>query len=120
MAVETIGQFNNMLNKFDSKSWIKSAELGQPMSSSNIKTLNELRPGEDRKTFGEMLAGAIGDVNDLQLKANEAIQKLATGKSKDIAETMLAVEQAEIAFKTMNQIRQKVVDAYKEIMRMQV
>ena len=48
------------------------------------------------------------------------MSKLASGKSKNIHETMLAVENAEIAFKTMNQIRMKVIDAYKEIMRMQM
>ena len=46
-------------------------------------------------------------------KANKAIQNLAAGKTKNIHETMLAVENAEIAFKTMNQIRMKVIEAYK-------
>jgi flagellar hook-basal body complex protein FliE len=49
-----------------------------------------------------------------------AVQKLASGESKNLHETLLAVERAEIAFKTMNQIRGKVIDAYKEIMKMQV
>ncbi|MBF0208260.1 MAG: flagellar hook-basal body complex protein FliE, partial [Oligoflexia bacterium] len=51
---------------------------------------------------------------------NMAIEKLATGDSDNLHETMLMVEQAEIAFKTMNQIRQKVIDAYKEIIRIQI
>ena len=59
-------------------------------------------------------------MNGLQKEANVAIEKLATGESKDIASTMLAVEKAEIAFKAMNQIRMKVIDAYQEIMRMQI
>ncbi len=45
---------------------------------------------------------------------------LASGQTKNISETMLAVENAEIAFKTMNQVRMKVIEAYKEIMRMQM
>ena len=56
----------------------------------------------------------------MQKDADIAVQKLVTGENKNIHETLLAVEQAEIAFKTMNQIRTKVIDAYKEIMRMQV
>jgi flagellar hook-basal body complex protein FliE len=59
-------------------------------------------------------------VNSLQNKANESIQRLVTGENKNIHETMLTVEKAEIAFKTMNQIRQKVLDAYREVMKMQV
>jgi flagellar hook-basal body complex protein FliE len=56
----------------------------------------------------------------MQVEANKAIQKLASGQTKNISETMLAVENAEIAFKTMNQVRMKVIEAYKEIMRMQM
>jgi flagellar hook-basal body complex protein FliE len=60
------------------------------------------------------------EVNSMQVEANKAIQNLAAGKTKNIHETMLAVENAEIAFKTMNQIRMKVIEAYKEVMRMQM
>ena len=51
----------------------------------------------------------------MQTEANTAIKRLASGESKNIHETMLAVEKADIAFKTMNQIRGKIIDAYKEI-----
>jgi flagellar hook-basal body complex protein FliE len=67
-----------------------------------------------------MLNESMSEVNQLQKDANTAIEKLATGKNKDISETMLMVEKADIAFKAMNQIRTKVIEAYKEIMRMQV
>jgi flagellar hook-basal body complex protein FliE len=48
------------------------------------------------------------------------MQKIASGESKNLHETLLAVERAEIAFKTMNQVRSKVLEAYKEIMRTQI
>ena len=48
------------------------------------------------------------------------MEKLASGKSQNLHETLLTVEKAEIAFKTMNQVRSKVIDAYKEIMKMQI
>ena len=48
------------------------------------------------------------------------MQKLASGESKNLHETLLAVEKADIAFRQMNQIRMKVIDAYKEIMKMQM
>ncbi|MBP5295873.1 MAG: flagellar hook-basal body complex protein FliE, partial [Bacteriovoracaceae bacterium] len=72
------------------------------------------------KSFGQLLADAVANVNGLQEEANKAIQKLASGKSKNIEETMMAVEKAELAFKMMNQIRLKVVEAYREVMRMQI
>jgi flagellar hook-basal body complex protein FliE len=49
-----------------------------------------------------------------------AMEKLASGESKNLHETLLTVEKADIAFRTMNQIRSKVIEAYKEVMRMQI
>ena len=72
------------------------------------------------KSFGEFLADSIGKVNDLQVQSDKAMQRIASGDSQNIHETLLAVERADIAFKQMNQIRMKVIDAYKEIMKMQV
>ena len=76
-----------------------------------IKTPKQIGMSDkgDLKTLGKDIDGLISYV-----------EVLVSGKSKNIHETMLAVEKAEIAFKTMNQIRTKVIDAYKEVMRMQV
>ena len=71
-------------------------------------------------SFSDLLIQSVTKVNTLQHQANSAVEKLVSGETKNIHETMLAVERADIAFKTMNQIRSKVVEAYKEIMRMQV
>jgi flagellar hook-basal body complex protein FliE len=115
MSIQTIGGMNSILKKAGAEEWVSSTNLEgalPPVSS----------PGDAKssKSFTEFLADSISSVNDLQSQANKAIEELVTGKSKNIHETMLAVEKAEIAFKTMNQVRQKVIDAYKEIMRMQV
>ena len=85
--------------------------------NSNDLNLDDLKSA---RSFTDMLVDSMSKVNDLQTEANSAIEKLATGKTKNIHETMLAVEKADIAFKTMNQIRSKVIDAYREVMRMQV
>ncbi len=107
MAIETIAGLKNTLAGAKTDSWTRSVETG-------------LRGPTEQKTFGQFLAESVGEVNALQNDANVAIQKLASGESKSIHETLLAVEKADIAFRGMNQIRQKVLDAYKEIMRMQV
>jgi len=67
-----------------------------------------------------MLKDAIGEVNKLQQNADQAVEELATGSSKDIHNTMIALEKAEISFHLMMQIRNKIIGAYQEIMRMQV
>ncbi|TDJ03690.1 MAG: flagellar hook-basal body complex protein FliE [Deltaproteobacteria bacterium] len=114
MSIETNSGISNIIKNMDANAWIKKAKIDP------TKGFTELTLKEGEQTFGQVLGSYIGKVNALQNKANTAIEKLVTGKSKNIHETMLAVEKAEIAFKTMNQIRLKVIDAYREIMKMQV
>ena len=63
---------------------------------------------------------SIAELNAMQTEANVAMEKLASGESQNLHETLLAVEKADIAFRTMNQVRTKVIDAYREIMKMQI
>lgn len=69
--------------------------------------------------FKNILKSAINNVNDLQSEADNAIIKLHMGKGS-LHETLIAMEKASLSFQTIVQIRNKVVDAYQEIMRMQV
>lgn len=71
-------------------------------------------------SFMDILKDSIQKVNELQIEADKAIAELATGENRDIARTMIAVEKANIAFQMMAQIRNKIIEAYQEIMRMQV
>lgn len=124
MSVQTVGGIKNILKQYDADTWNKSAEikLNSLNGPSQLKTdgLQMISPAESQLSFGDVLAKSLSEVNNLQHQANKAIQSLVAGKSKDLDETMLAVEKADIAFKTMNQIRLKVIDAYKEVMRMQI
>lgn len=71
------------------------------------------------KDFSEVLKEAIEEVNRLQFEADKAIKDLALGKG-DLHETIIAVEKAEISFRLMMQIRNKLIKAYEEVMRMQL
>jgi len=71
-------------------------------------------------SFSDMLKTTIDEVNQHQSEADTAIRELIAGRTKNIHETMLAVERAELSLKLMTQVRNKIVDAYKEVMRMQV
>ncbi len=70
--------------------------------------------------FSEALKEAVGDVNRLQVESDRAVEKLQTGESKNLHETMITMEKADISLRLMVQMRNKVVEAYQEIMRMQV
>ncbi|MDD0852645.1 flagellar hook-basal body complex protein FliE [Halobacteriovorax sp. GB3] len=121
MPINNVSSMNEILSKHGAHEWSKSAEVNikKPLDFSDVN-FDELQVGKTSQSFSDMLNASIKDVNKLQKDADVAVQKLASGQSKNLHETMLAVEKAEIAFKTMNQIRMKVIDAYKEVMRMQV
>ena len=72
------------------------------------------------ESFADSLKKAVNTVDSLQKDADVKMQELATGKSQNIHETMIAAEKADIALKLMVQVRNKIIDAYQEIMRMQV
>jgi flagellar hook-basal body complex protein FliE len=71
-------------------------------------------------SFEQTLSQAIGKVNELQKEADVKAEHLATGKTDNIADVMIATEKADIALKLMMQVRNKIIDAYQEIMKMQV
>lgn len=72
------------------------------------------------KSFKEVLADTIGEVQRLQNEADTTIKKLVAGEIKDVTEAMVAVEKADVSFQTMMAVRNRIVAAYEEIMRMQV
>jgi len=71
-------------------------------------------------SFGDTLKQFVNDVNDLQFEAKESVQRLLTGEIKDAHDVMIAVEKAGMSFELMMEIRNKMIDAYNEFMRMQV
>lgn len=71
-------------------------------------------------TFMGILEKSLQNVNTMQNQADHAVKELVAGRSKNIHETLLAVERADSSLKLMMQVRNKILDAYREIMRMQV
>jgi flagellar hook-basal body complex protein FliE len=71
-------------------------------------------------SFADTLKDAFGKVNDLQTEANTKMEQLATGETTDIADVKIAAEKADIALRLMTSVRNKMIDAYHEIMKMQV
>ena len=68
------------------------------------------------KFFSEL----VSKVNDLQTKSDKSIQALASGESKNLHEVMISMEKASISFQFMSSVRNKALEAYQEVMRMQV
>ncbi len=73
-----------------------------------------------KNTFSEFLILTINQVNQTEGKGDMAIQKLNTGNAKNLHEVMIAVEEADISIRMLVQMRNKALEAYNEIMRMQI
>ncbi len=73
--------------------------------------------GKQGQDFKDVLQDAINDVNKLQNESDQKIASLLKGESQDLHATILAVQQADTSFKMMMQVRNKIVEAYKELSR---
>ena len=73
-----------------------------------------------KKSFKNFLLESIGEVNQLQQQADQAVVTLATGGETTPAEVLTAVQKADLAFRTLMQIRNKLVSAYDEVRQMRI
>ena len=76
--------------------------------------------GAQSSGFMDTLQHAISKANNIQLEANQATEALMTGQTQNIHQTMVALQEADVSFQLMMQIRNKLVSAYEEIQRMQI
>ncbi len=70
--------------------------------------------------FRQLLNEQIEKVNQLQRDATEAIEDLSVGKRDDIESVLIATQKADMAFKLLLQVRNKVIDAYDEVRQMRI
>jgi flagellar hook-basal body complex protein FliE len=71
-------------------------------------------------SFGDILTNLVTQTNEQQQNADQAIQQLHAGGEKNLHEAMIAMEKADISLRYTIQVRNKAIEAYQEIMRMQV
>jgi len=97
------------------------ALLGPPISGAELSPRGPAASGEapkGAKSFGQTLQESIAEVNRLQNEADMAIEGLVTGEKPDVHGTMIALQKADLSFKVMMEVRNKIVSAYQELMRM--
>jgi flagellar hook-basal body complex protein FliE len=81
------------------------------------------KPGqqaEPEKSFNDVLSDAVTKVNAEQVEAQEKIGQYVSGTGPSLHETLISLEKADVSFRMMMQVRNKLMDAYTEIMRTQV
>lgn len=80
----------------------------------------EITSSEAQKNFGTFLKEAIENTNVQQIESDKLTQKLVLGEQVDLHEVMIAAQKASITLNTTMEVRNKVVEAYQEIIRMPV
>ena len=91
----------------------------QPVASPALELMatnkQDTRPG-----FVDHLKASFKTSNQLHHTAQTAMEELATGRNGNIHETLLSMNKAGTSFKMLMQVRNKVINAYQEVMRMQM
>jgi flagellar hook-basal body complex protein FliE len=72
-------------------------------------------PPHQAQSFARYMLDAIGEVNSMQQNANNAVEQLMTGGDVNMAEVFTAVQKADVSFRMLMQIRNKMLAAYEEI-----
>ncbi|WP_432418819.1 flagellar hook-basal body complex protein FliE [Cytobacillus spongiae] len=96
--------------------------INQVMSTTG-QTQNNTRthtPFEAQGKFASVLKQSIEKVNEAQIQSDAMTEKLARGENVDLHQVMITSQKASITLQTTLEVRNKVVEAYQEIMRMQV
>ncbi|MGV7227402.1 MAG: flagellar hook-basal body complex protein FliE [Nitrospirales bacterium] len=97
-------------------SMIKGIEaIPEPFGGSSVKRASQAGQG-----FGDVLKNAVESVNSMQHEAGRLEDAVAKGENVNIHQAVIAGEKAGLSFRLLMQVRNKMVEAYQEVMRMQV
>ena len=95
-----------------------AASLANALSQTKLPSAEKIeKSGEG---FGSAIKDAIESIDETQKSADQQIAKSVSGESPDIHKTVIALQTADLKFQLGLQVRNKLIGAYEEIMRMQV
>ncbi|MBM4165813.1 MAG: flagellar hook-basal body complex protein FliE [Ignavibacteria bacterium] len=75
---------------------------------------------QPKTNFVDVIKEAVGDVNMLQVQAGKAVEQMVSGEAANIHDVMIAIEKARTSFDLLLEVRNKALDMYRELMRIQV
>ena len=95
---------------------------GVPASSPAPTDLSQPKPqvADDESGFSKLIGDMVADVNQQHAVADQHLGQLMTGQTDDIHSVVLNAARADLSFRLMVEIRNKLIDAYQDVMRMQV
>jgi len=95
------------------------SSIVSPSTADFLKQKDKIASGGG-EAFANHLKSALNEVNELQVSSEQAVGDLATGQVKDLHQAAMAIGKAEINMKLMLEIRNKALNAYKELGRTQL
>ena len=97
-----------------------SSPIGWNPSAQGASNAGPAGSAEAKKGFGDALKNYISDVDQEQQTSSQAIEDLLTGRQKDVLPVVAAVAKADMSFKLLVGVRNKVIEAYKQTMNIQL
>ncbi len=94
---------------------IKTVDSLSPISLQNNIVNNQQSGGSS--DFFQILKDSLNEVNDKQIKSDKALSDIATGQVRDLHSAAITIDKAEISMKVMLEVRNKALNAYKEILK---
>lgn len=96
------------------------AGLSDTMAKPSVGGLSPITGTGGPDVFGNMLGQLVNEVNTKGAASTDAVNGLLSGKDVSLHQTMIAVEEASVSFQLMVEVRNKLLESYQELMRMQV
>jgi flagellar hook-basal body complex protein FliE len=94
--------------------------INRPENISNQQGVQKSKQNNSDVDFKEFLKNAIESVNELQKQADKLSNDFATGKISSIHEVIIAAEKASLSLRLTTEVRNRIVESFREIMRMQI
>ena len=99
--------------RIDLSGYALKTDNSDKFRKNNSPSIDEMKP------FENLLLDSMKEVNNLQMESDKLIQRLATGDVDDISEVVLASSRAGVAFNMLMEVRNKLLEAYQQISRIQ-
>ena len=103
----------------------QSQQVSEAARTGNVDTVQGVQAAQATQavqgvSFGDVLNQFVSEVNDKQIASGQAVNDLLAGKDIPLHQAMIAMQEAGVAFQLMVEVRNKLLEGYQELMRMQV
>ena len=119
-AIQSLVTRDALPVNFSNRALIPAKELQDVRPLVSLDTNSQSVQGSGSVSFANMLGGLINETNQKQVAAGQAVQGVLSGENVPLHEAMIAMEEASVSMQLMVEVRNKVLESYQELMRMQI